>query len=179
MKRLTWTGIGLFALIAALTAAPPAAWSQDDPADDDEVEAIIAHRGDMDGMMMGRRGPQGFRHRGMGGMFGLGAVEGLDLTAAQREKLDAIRDRQQRQGIEARAQLETAGLDLRKLMRADSPSQTQINTQIDRMAKMRADLQKSRIGAMLEARAVLTDEQRAKLKEARSKRRGPPPHDSQ
>ena len=64
-------------------------------------------------------------------------------------------------------------------MRAETPSQSQINAQIDRISKMRADLQKSRIGAMLEARSLLTAEQRAKLREGRSGRHGPPPGDSQ
>ena len=179
MKRFTRTGLTLLTLVAALAAAPPAAWSQDDPGDDVDVEAIVAPHGDMNGTMM-RRGPRGgFRHMDMAGMRGFGAIDRLDLTAAQREKLAAIRDRQQRDGIAARAELETAGLDLRKLMRAESPSQSQINAQIDRMAKMRADLQKSRVGAMLEARSLLTAEQREQLRESRGSHQAPPPRDSQ
>jgi Spy/CpxP family protein refolding chaperone len=141
----------------------------------DEIDAIAAHHDDMGGRMGRRGGHRGFGHRGMGGMLGIGAIERLDLTADQREKLVEIRDREQRKAIESRAQLETAGLDLRKLMRAESPSQTQINGQIDRIARMRADLQKSRVGAMIEARGLLTADQRAKLKEARTARPAPAP----
>jgi len=185
MKRFLWTSFGVFALLAALAvstrpalaadAPAPTEWSNDDVLDD-EIDAVAAHHGDMGGHRMGRRGGhRGFGHRGMGGMLGLGAIERLALTAEQREKLVEIRDREQRKAIESRAQLETAGLDLRKLMRAESPSQTQINGQIDRIAKMRGDLQKSRVGAMIEARGLLTADQRAKLKEARTARPAPAP----
>jgi Spy/CpxP family protein refolding chaperone len=142
------------------------AWSNG--ADDgDEVDAVLAHGGHGPGMEFGGRRFGGRGHRGMRGGMGMGAFERLDLTTEQRERIAEIREREAREAIESRAQLETAGLDLRKLMRDEDPDVGRINAQIDRISKMRAELQKSRVGAMLEARNVLTDEQRAKLRESR------------
>jgi len=174
MKRILWTSLGLFGLVAILASPFGLAWSVAPANGDeaDEIEAVAAFEDMAPAMPMhgGRHGRAMMRGgmMGMRGGWGLGAIERLDLTADQREKLAGIRDRQQRAGIESRAELETAGLDLRKLMRAESPSVTQINAQIDRMAKMRAEIQKSRVGAMIEARNLLTSDQRAKLREGRS-----------
>ena len=93
----------------------------------------------------------------------------LGLSDAQRDKMADIRDRQQRKGIQARADIALAELDLRKLMRAENPDGRAIDAQIDRLAALRAGLHKARVAAMLERRAVLTPEQRKKLREM-----GPP-----
>jgi Spy/CpxP family protein refolding chaperone len=110
---------------------------------------------------MGPMGPMGMRH-GPGGPFGPFARQ-LELTDAQRAKLADIRDRQARRDIQARADLQIARLDLRKLVAAEKPEATAINTQIDRMARLRAEMAKSRMAAMLDARALLTPEQLRKL----------------
>ncbi len=89
----------------------------------------------------------------------------LKLTDAQRAKVADIRERQMRRGIQLRADLALARLDLRKLLRADKPSTTAIDAQIDRMARLRADLTKARIGSLLEMRALLTPEQQKILRE--------------
>jgi Spy/CpxP family protein refolding chaperone len=91
----------------------------------------------------------------------------LNLSDDQRTRLADIRDRQTRAAIPIRSDLEIAGLDLRKLMRADKPDQKAIDAQIDKMAGLRARLQKSRVASMLEARAVLTPAQQKTLREAR------------
>ncbi len=114
------------------------------------------------GMRMGGRGMG--MHPGMGGPLGpLGAR--LQLTGAQREQLADIRDRQQRRGIQAHADLQLAQLDLRKLVRNERPDAGAINAQIDRVAKVRAELAKGRMASLLEARAVLTPEQQKQLRE--------------
>ncbi len=119
---------------------------------------VIRERTDRRGMGRGMR-----MHRG-----GIGAFATLDLTEAQRTKLADLRDRQQRRAIQARADLQIARLDLRKLLRAGTPSGPAINSQIDRISRMRADLQKSRVATMLEARSVLTPGQRQQLRERRA-----------
>ncbi|MFN8588373.1 MAG: Spy/CpxP family protein refolding chaperone [Candidatus Eisenbacteria bacterium] len=109
---------------------------------------------------MGMRGGPGMG-RGAGHMammFGM-----LDLSDAQKAKMRDIHERQMRSNIQARADLQLARMDMAKLMRAENPDQAAINAQVDKMAKMRADVQKSRIATMLEARAQLTPEQRKKL----------------
>jgi Spy/CpxP family protein refolding chaperone len=120
------------------------------------------------GMMQGRgmRGPRG--RMGMhhpGGRPGMAAMQRLDLTDAQREKLRGIHDQAARRQIELRAKIATARLDLRKLMRADKPDLAAINAQIDRLAQWRAGAEKARVAAMLEARGVLTPDQRRMLRE--------------
>ena len=119
-------------------------------------------------------GGRGSMHHPGNGMQGFRArraevMKELDLTDAQKTKIADIRDRQMRKGIQQQADLRIASLDLGKLMRADKPDQRAIDSQIDKMATMRASLQKARIGAMLEMRSVLTDDQRQKLKDLRMK----------
>ena len=115
---------------------------------------------------MGRDGR--FMHRGG---FGPMLVKELDLTPQQIEKMKASREAQQRKAIQARADIQLARLDLRKLMQADKPDGRAIEAQIDRIAGLRAGMEKSRVSAMLDFRASLTPEQQKKLKELRE--RGP------
>jgi Spy/CpxP family protein refolding chaperone len=125
------------------------------------------------GMGPGGRGMgPGMRRRGPGGPPNLERLaQRLGLSDAQRARLEDIRDRQQRRDIQARADLAIARLDLRKAMKADKPELSAINSQIDKLARMRADLAKSRVASHLEARAVLTPEQQKQMKELRE--RGP------
>jgi Spy/CpxP family protein refolding chaperone len=106
------------------------------------------------------------RRMGRGGMgFEPGVMSQLDLTAEQREKMRAAHEREQRKAIQARADIQLAHLDLRKLMQAEKPDQRAIDAQIDRISTMRANLQKSHVATMLEFRASLTPEQQKKLRE--------------
>jgi Spy/CpxP family protein refolding chaperone len=131
-----------------------------------------------DEMGGGGGGAMGMRH-GMGrgahmmrrGGFGPRLARELDLTAEQREKMKAAHERQERKAIQARADIQLARLDLRKLMDADKPDSKAIDAQIDRIAGIRAGLAKSRMATMLEFRATLTPEQQKKLRELRE--RGP------
>lgn len=130
--------------------------------------------GGMEGMgMHGRRGPDG----PMGGMGrarrdGPGAMRGrwnlmaarLKLTDAQRDRIHGIFEAQERRGIQERADLQLAMLDLRHLMHADDPNAGAIDAQVDKAARLHATLTKQRIASLLEARAVLTPEQRDELK---------------
>ncbi len=131
------------------------------------AERVMMHRG---------HGFRGMRHRAH--RMGMLAAD-LDLTEAQRTKMRDIADRQQRQAIKTKADLDIARMDLRALTREDNADVAKINAQIDRMARMRADLEKSRVGSRIEMRSVLTPEQKQKLKEARSsgsrKMRAPTP----
>jgi Spy/CpxP family protein refolding chaperone len=94
----------------------------------------------------------------------------LALTDPQRDRLEKIRDEHVRDDIHARAELEIARLDLRRLVDADMPDRGAIDAQIDRLAQMEAGLHKSRVAMMLDSRAVLTAAQAKKLKELRGAR---------
>lgn len=135
---------------------------------------LMAHGGMGGGPEMGP-GAMG-RGRGMGrGMramrhgLGLGPriARELDLTEAQKEKMKAAQERQQRKAIQTRADIQLARLDLRKLMQADKPGQRAIDAQIDRISGLEAGLHKARVATMLEFRASLTADQQKKLKELR------------
>ncbi len=111
------------------------------------------------GRGMGMGGPgmgRGMRHPGM--MFAM-----LDLSDAQKARMRDIHERAARTQIQARADMQIAQMDMRKLMRAEKPDQAAINAQIDKMAQMRAGMQKTRVATMLEARAQLTPEQLKKM----------------
>ncbi len=140
--------------------APGGAMGEDlfalDPAQDDPGPAA----GPRGGRWMGPgRGGQGMHGGPMMGQQRAQLLRELKLTDSQREKLRDLRERQMRKGIQARADLALARLDLGKLLRADRPSLASVDAQIDRIARMRADLAKSRVATLLEMRAVLTPEQ--------------------
>lgn len=121
------------------------------------------------GMGRGRGAGPGMRHgTGRGGMFA--ALRALDLSDAQRKRVEDLGERHQRRAIQSRADLQTARLDLRKLMRADTPDRRAIETQIDRIAGLRAGLEKDRAGMLLDVRALLTPEQREQLESWREGR---------
>ena len=133
-------------------------------------DPATAPRGD-DGQRMGRRpsmrgGPGMGRGQGMGERPADLARE-LKLSGEQREKLADIRERQLRRSIQARADLALARLDLRKLLHAETPSLAAVGAQIDKIARIRAELAKSRVASALEMRNVLTVEQRKLLRERR------------
>jgi Spy/CpxP family protein refolding chaperone len=89
----------------------------------------------------------------------------LDLSKDQREKIAAMREKQERSAIRMRADLQTSRLDLRRLMRSEKSDRMAINRQIDRLAQLRADMQKARVGMMLDMRGVLTPEQQERARE--------------
>ena len=109
-----------------------------------------------------RGGPMG---PGMAGGAGRGAMmlHGLDLTPDQQKKVEAIHERAQRQMIQQQADLRIATMDLQQLMRADSPDKGKIDAQIDKLAQLRAGMQKMHTATLLEVRALLTPEQLKKF----------------
>ncbi len=123
-------------LIALLALAAPAASRAEEAENESRVEIRHVVRG------------------------GPGMMEGLKLTDDQKAKLEDVHYRHQKKAIEMRADLRLATLDLHRLMRAESPDQRAINAQIDRIASMRAGLQKAGVASMLETRTLLTPEQR-------------------
>lgn len=128
------------------------------------LAADVGPGGPRDGMRRGMgRGPRG---RGPGAAA---LREELKLTDDQKSKLADIRDRRARAAIPIQGDLRIASLDLRKLMRADKPDPRAIDAQIDRIASLRASLEKARVAGMLEARAVLTPAQQKIMREHRGR----------
>jgi Spy/CpxP family protein refolding chaperone len=111
----------------------------------------------------------------VGGTAGLLRPDGpladrLKLTGTQKDKLHGIGEDLARKMIQHRADMATARLDLMDLIKNNSSDRSRIDSQIDTIAKLRADGMKTRITALLDARDVLTSEQRSQLEEWRGSR---------
>lgn len=124
--------------------------------------------GAMDEPRMGgpHMGGPGMRMRG-GMAHRARMLRALDLSPEQREKVGDIREREQRKAIGIRAEIATAMLDMRKLMREEHPDGRRIDAQIDRIAGLRAGLRKAQVAAMLEMRSLLSPEQLRKWRGGR------------
>jgi hypothetical protein len=104
---------------------------------------------------MGRGFGMRGRGVGMGGGFGMGRGYGglaagllrgdgpladrLKLTGTQKDKLHGIGEDLARKMIQHRADMETARLDLMDLLKNNSSDRSRIDSQIDTIAKLRAD----------------------------------------
>lgn len=97
--------------------------------------------------------------RMMFGKMGKNKDSALNLTDAQKDKINAIKDDYAPKIIDAQAELKKHQLSFKKLMDADKPNQRAINSAIDKGAKLRATIQKHHVGQQLETRAQLTPEQ--------------------
>ena len=100
---------------------------------------------------------------GMGAGHGAMMLKELDLTAAQEKKVEALHEKQARLMVQNQADIRIATMDLQQLMRAESPDKAKIDAQIDKLAQLRAGMQKSRTATLLEVRALLTPEQLKKF----------------
>lgn len=109
--------------------------------------------------MMEDRGP-------MTGPHGPGprGWEELELSEAQRRRLDDLRDDEQRMVIRLEADLRIAQLDLWKLVEGERPDLRAIGEQVDRIADLRGDVMRARLATRLGMREILTPAQRAKLR---------------
>jgi len=146
----------------ALGDAPGEPDDQGPMALDDEGGGDGPNRGGPHAHMRGPGGPGGRRmamRRGMAWRFAA-----LDLTDQQREKLRDIRDAAARKSVQRRADIQLAHMDLRKLMRSDSPTASSVNAQINKISRLQADGMKARFDTFMQARAVLTPEQLKKLR---------------
>ena len=142
-------------------APGPMAFEDEEGPGDAPGHAPHAHRGG--------HGPRGMMmRRGVAMRFAA-----LDLTDAQREKLRDIHEAAARKGVQRRADIQLARMDLRKLMRAESPSASSVNAQIDKISRLEADGMKAHFDTFMQARAVLTPEQLKKLRSGPGEMRAP------
>ncbi len=98
---------------------------------------------------------------------GLGLLmfsEKLGLSDEQKSKIESIKLKAEKGTISKKAELETANLDLRELLKADKPDRAAIRKKVNEISKLRADLNMIRIDSMLDSKAVLTSEQLENLK---------------
>ncbi|HEY1256732.1 MAG TPA: Spy/CpxP family protein refolding chaperone, partial [Terracidiphilus sp.] len=99
-------------------------------------------------------------------------VEHLKLTDEQRKTFDNILLEHREKLIDLRANLEKAELELEPLMRDDSPNESKILAQIDKVAQARAELEKANARFLLAIRAKLTPDQWKLVQEFRHSHEG-------
>ena len=120
----------------------------------------------------GRRGP-GFE----------GGLKALDLTAAQQEKMEALRLGQAKQMAQLQADQKIARLELQEAMDQPNPDPGQVKAKVANLNRVRSQILEKRIDMRMKMNQILTPEQREKLKEMRGRRgkmrgfgRGPAGH---
>ena len=96
---------------------------------------------------------------GMGAGRGAMMLKGLDLRPEQQKKVEVIHEKQARLMVQTQADIRIATMDLQQLMRAETPDKAKIDAQIDKLAQLRAGMQKSHTATLLEVRALLTPDQ--------------------
>mgnify|MGYP001148763959 CR=1 FL=1 len=101
----------------------------------------------------------------MGGPNIMDFAEKLKLTDEQKDKIKAILVAHMKDMINKRAELETAEIDLKELMDKEEPDLNTLERQIQKIAMLEATMKLSQIKTMLDAKAILTPEQKATLKE--------------
>jgi periplasmic protein CpxP/Spy len=116
-------------------------------------------------------------HGGMGREGGMGrwwdnpqVAKDLNLAPDQKQKMDDVFQQSRMKLIDLHASLQKEEATLDPLINADSPDETKILAQIDRVAQARAELEKANARMLLSVRQVLTADQWTKLKAARAER---------
>lgn len=161
----------LFAMILIASAAL-AQLAPDQPAPapaPEQRQRFMQDRGPRgDGMRM--PGPGGMRMRddGMPGMHGAWwkdsqTVQAIGLSDQQAQQIEKIFQDHRMQLVDLHANLEKAELAMEPMMQADQPNESQVNSQIDKIAQARAALEKSNAQMLFAIRRVLTPDQWKKL----------------
>ena len=148
-----------FLPLSALAHGPMMGQGMGDDADDEMMPGYGMGYGQGMGMM--GRGP-GMMMGGMGC-----AMQMLDLSDAQREKIGQIQQRMRKQQYARREKMIEAREAMRAEMWKDPPDPEAVARAHDRVSALRREMLKERVQAYNEMRAVLTDEQRERLREAR------------
>jgi len=100
---------------------------------------------------------------------------GLNLTDAQKEALKKNHLEMQKQIMPLRNQLGELKAHQKTLMTAESPDLAAINKNIDKIAELKVEIEKTEVKYRLDMRAQLTEEQRLKFdlgKEKMKEKRG-------
>ncbi len=91
----------------------------------------------------------------------------LGLSEEQKTKLKDIAFNTKQEMIDLKAALQKEKLQLKKLLSAEEPSPREIKRQLEAIAQAEVNIKYKRITSMIEAKNVLTEEQRELLREKR------------
>ncbi len=86
-------------------------------------------------------------------------LKGIELTDAQRTKLEAKQTGHQKKMIQLRADLSVARLEKQKMMKGRNFKKEKVEKQIKKMMAVKTDMQMARLDALADLRTVFTDEQ--------------------
>ncbi len=107
----------------------------------------------------------------MGGMLGKllnpQAIEELELTDDQVNKLEDLQSAHEKEMLDAKQNIERARLNLKELMKDDDPSESKIKAKIREIGSLRTDMQLTQVDVFFAVRNILTDEQAEKLQSLR------------
>jgi hypothetical protein len=90
--------------------------------------------------------------------------QAMAITDEQESQLQSINTNFKKTKIKMKAEVELANLDLHELLRNDQASLSDIESKLKNVHTLKADLLMASIKAKREAKAVLTDEQRQRMK---------------
>lgn len=89
--------------------------------------------------------------------------EGMSLTADQEQQLHAIKTSYKKTKIKMKADIQLARVDMHELLRNDKASLSEIESQMNGVHALMTKLHMADIKAKRDAKAVLTEEQRARM----------------
>lgn len=98
-------------------------------------------------------------------------MEALDLSQAQQDELQSIRNQYQPRLMEKQQALSEAHQTLREMMIDDNASTSEIRTQHEQVQDLLQEMSNLRFESMLEMREVLTPEQREEFAQLMEERR--------
>lgn len=84
-----------------------------------------------------------------------------DLTDEQKLKIEEIHNKSEKKVMQYKADLKIKKAELEKLKIADSPSQKDINSKIDEISSIKANIEKEEIAKLFSVRNELTAEQKS------------------
>ncbi|HLP17449.1 MAG TPA: Spy/CpxP family protein refolding chaperone [Bacteroidota bacterium] len=88
-----------------------------------------------------------------------GFLASLNLTDSQKSDLRKLRTEREKRGVELRANMEKARIDLRALLMSDTPDKSAIEKKMKDVAQCEADLRMNRIDGWFETNKLLTPDQ--------------------
>ncbi len=121
------------------------------------------------GMPFGR----GMGERRGGGEGFMDALEEIDLSNEQIDKIKAIRENAHKLNIPLRGQLELKQVEIRELMNGDKPDKEKVAARIKEMEAIKVQMDVNRSNAHIDVISQLTKDQRNKIEKEMFGRGGP------
>ncbi len=95
-----------------------------------------------------------------------GIIKQLKPTPEQLNQMEKMKSDLEKQQVQTRAKMQTAGIELRDLLSAAEPNKEAVMKKLDEVAKYRVEMVKNRIEQWFAVNKILTPEQQKIWKEA-------------